>query len=196
MHAGFAAWRGNLLSSFSLFITSSQKCKWSYSASLHKQIKIKMSIESRMHVFLHYFLWTTLLHSKPSFFSLLYVNLCEGQTSSLTSASASVSKAFGSPKLAWRVVMGEDRWARLSTKAFLSGWEMQPALPKVVRRRFSGLSAGPLLTATLCGLLGLGRTLGGWSGTRLGLWLSVLLLLRGTAAPSDRTLTLKKNIII
>lgn len=127
------------------------------------------------------------------FFFLLYVNLCEGQTSSLTSASASVSKALWSPKLAWRVVMGEDRWARLSTKAFLSGWVMQPALPKVVRRRFSGLSAGPLLTATLCGLPGLGRTLGGWSGARLGLWLSVQFLWRGTAAPSDRTLTLKKK---
>lgn len=133
------------------------------------------------------------LQSKHTFYFHLYVNLCEGRTSYLTSASASLSKALLSPKLAWRVVMGEDRWARLSTKAFLSGWVMQPALPKVVRRRFSGLSAGPLLSATLCGLPGLGRTLGGWSGARLGLWLSVLFLWRGTAAPSDLTLTLKNK---
>lgn len=150
--------------------------------------------------FIHFhiiFLWITLkkslLRLKHIFFFLLYVNLCEGQTSSLTSASASVSKALWSPKPAWRGVMGEDRWATLSTKAFLSGWLMEPALPKVVRRRFSGLSAGPLLNATLCGLPGLGSTLGGWSGARLGLWLSVLFLWRGPAAPSDRTLTLKKN---
>lgn len=114
-------------------------------------------------------------------------------TESLTSASASASKALWSPKLAWRVAMGEDRWAWLSTKAFLSGWVMQPALPKVMRRRFSGLSTGPRLTDILCGLPGLGRTLGGWSAPRLGLWLSVLFLCRGTAAPSDRTLILQRN---
>lgn len=160
----------------------------------HKGNNMKMSAESGIHAFLHSFLWITikksLLHSKHSFFSLLYVNLCDGQRSSLTSASVSVSKALWSPELVWRVVMGEDRWAKLSTKAFLSGWVIQPALPKVVRRRFSGLSAGPLLTATLCGLPGLGRTLGGWSGVLLGLWLSEQFLWRGTAAPSDRTLTL------
>lgn len=151
----------------------------------HKGNKVKMS-KSGIGAFLHY-LWITRkksrLHSKHSLFFLL----CEGQTLSLTSAS---SIALWSPKLAWRVVTGEDRWARLSTKAFLSGWLMQPALPKVVRRRFSGLSAGPRLTATLCGLPGLGRTRGGWSGALLGLWLSELFLWRGIGAPSDRTLTL------
>lgn len=68
---------------------------------------------------------------------------------------------------------------------------MQPALPNVVRRRFSGLSAGPLLTAILCGLQGRGITLGGWSEALLGLWPSPFLW-RGTAAPSDRTLTLRE----
>lgn len=163
----------------------------------HKGNIIKMSTESEIDAFLHSFLWIILkkcaLHLKHRFFFLLSVNLCEGQTSSLTSARASVSKALWSPKFGWRAAMGEDRWARLSTKAFLSGWLMQPALPKVVSRRFSGLSAGPLFTATLCGLPGLGRTLGGWSGARLGLWLSVVFLWRGTAAPSDRTLTLQKK---
>lgn len=111
----------------------------------------------------------------------------------LTSASASASRVLWSPKLACRVVLGEDRWEWLSMKAFLSGWLIHPALPKVVRRRFSGLSVGPLVTATLCGLQGRGITLGGWSALRLGLWLSAPFLWRGPAAPSDRTLTLKKK---
>lgn len=156
----------------------------------HKGSKVKMS-ERGIGAFLHSLFMdhpSTALKAQPFF--LLCVALCEGQTLSLTSAS---SIALWSPKLAWRVVMGEERWARLSTKAFLSGWLMQPALPKVVRRRFSGLSAGPLLTATLCGLPGLGRTLGGWSGALLGLWLSELFLWRGTGAPSDRTLTLQQR---
>lgn len=124
------------------------------------------------------------------------VNVCSCTKSTLTSASASASRVLWSPKLACRVVLGEDRCAWLSTKAFLSGWLMQLALPKVVSRRFSGLSAGPLLTATLCGLQGLGMSLGGWSVARLGLWLSVLFLWRGTAAPSDRTLTLIISFVL
>lgn len=172
------------------------KFKWSHSASSHiKEAKWKCLKVGLVHFYILY-LWIarkkSRLHSKHSLFLLLCVDLCEGQTLSLTSAS---SMALWSPKLAWRVVMGEERWARLSTKAFLSGWLMQPALPKVVRRRFSGLSAGPLLTATLCGLPGLGRTLGGWSGALLGLWLSELFLWRGTGAPSDRTLTLQQRKI-
>lgn len=124
------------------------------------------------------------------------VSVCSCTKSTLTSASASASRALWSPKLACRVVLGEDRCAWLSTKAFLSGWLMQLALPKVVSRRFSGLSAGPLLTATLCGLQGLGMSLGCWSVARLGLWLSVLFLWRGTAAPSDRTLTLIISFVL
>lgn len=129
-------------------------------------------------------------HSIVSDTMLTYFKVCSSST--LTSARASASKVLWSPKLAWRVVLGEDRWAWLSMKAFLSGWLTQPGLPKVVRRLFSGLSAGPLLTVTLCGLQGLGITLGGCSGARLGLWLSALFLWRGTVAPSDRTLTLRK----
>lgn len=178
-----------------LLKTLSLKFKWSYSASSHikesENVYIWDSCIFKFFIIDHPQKESTALEAQ--LFLLLYVNLSEGQTPSLTSASASVSKALWSPKLAWCVGMGEDRWARLSTKVFLSGWVMQPALPKVVRRRFSGLSAGPLLTATLCGLPGLGRTLGGWSGARLGLWLSALFLWRGTAAPSDRTLTLEKK---
>lgn len=70
---------------------------------------------------------------------------------------------------------------------------MQPALPNVVRRRFSGLSVGPLLTAILCGLWGRGITLGGRSAALVGLRLSAPFLWRGAAAPSDRTRTLKRG---
>lgn len=82
---------------------------------------------------------------------------------------ASASRALWSPKLVWRVVLGDERCEWLSEKAFLSGWLMQPALPNVVRRRFSGLSTGPLLTAILCGLQGRGMTLGGGSAALVGL---------------------------
>ncbi len=141
------------------------------------------------------------LHFKPNFCLWLEINMqdlrcfCLSRSNEVfrhTSASASASRVLWSPKLACRVVLGEDRWEWLSMKAFLSGWLMQPALPKVVRRRFSGLSVEPLLTATLCGLQGRGMTLGGWSTARMGLWLSPPFLWRGTAAPSDRTRTLRK----
>lgn len=111
----------------------------------------------------------------------------------LTSASASASRALWSPKLACRVVLGEERWEWLSTNAFLSGWLMQPALPNVVRCLFSGLSVWPLLKAILCGLQGRGITLGGWLAALVGLRLSAPFLWRGTAAPSDRTLILKRG---
>lgn len=68
---------------------------------------------------------------------------------------------------------------------------MLPALPNVARRRFSGLSVKALMAASLCGLQGRGRTLGGWSAALVGLWLSEPFLLRELAAPSDRTLNLR-----
>lgn len=66
---------------------------------------------------------------------------------------------------------------------------MLPALPKVPRRLFSGLSMRPLLMDTLWGLLGQAAARGGVSGTLVGLWVSVRR--RGIAAPSDRNLTLQ-----
>lgn len=71
---------------------------------------------------------------------------------------------------------------------------MLPALPKVPRRLFSGLSIRPLLMDILWGLLGQAAARGGVSATLVGLWVSVPLRRRGIAAPSDRNLTLWRRI--
>lgn len=71
---------------------------------------------------------------------------------------------------------------------------MLPALPKVPRRLFSGLSIRPLLMDILWGLLGQAAARGGVSATLVGLWVSVPLRRRGIAAPSDLNLTLWTRI--
>lgn len=70
---------------------------------------------------------------------------------------------------------------------------MLPALPKVPRRLFSGLSIRPLLMDILCGLLGQAADRGGVSATLVGLLVSGPLRRRGTADPSERNLTLLKE---